>query len=124
MGLDMRIVPDHRLNAIEAALLHAGFAVTVIERKFELSTDMPDDIRASLPDNPIIIHNIVVTDGRNTITLLYGADEGEFGGYRIYIPNLGAWWPRRNRELRAFQTRVTDVLESIGAYWPFPYDVG
>lgn len=122
MGLDMRIVPDDRLGAIESALVNDGFDVTVIERELEIPDDMPDDIRASMPDHPITIQNIVVTNGRDTITLSYGIDD-ESGGYRIYIPNLGAWRPRRNRELHAFQKRVTDVLESVGAYWPFPDDV-
>ena len=119
MGLDMRIVADDRLDVIKAALVNAGFDVTVNEREIVIPDDLPDHIQASMPGHPIIIHEVVVSDDRDTITLSYRIDEGDFGGYRIYIPNLGAWRPWRDRELRNFQTRVTDVLESVGAYWPF-----
>ncbi len=115
----MRIVPDDRLDAIECALTSAGFDVNVTKREIEIPDDLPSHIAVTMPDHPIIIHDINVSDGTNSIVLSYGVDEGKFGGYRIYIPNLGAWRPRRNRELRDFQSRVTNVLESVGAYWPF-----
>lgn len=124
MGLDMRIVPDDRLDAIESALLSAGFNVTVTKREIEIPDKLPSHIEVVMPDHPIIIHEITVSDGTNSIVLSYGVDEGKFGGYRIYIPNLGAWRPRRNRELHDFQSQVTNVLESVGAYWPFPKDGG
>jgi hypothetical protein len=120
----MRFVPDDRLAAIEAALLHAGFAVTVTERKRDLSVGAPENIVASLPDRWKIVHTIAVTDGHNTITLTYDPVAGAFSEYGIWIPNLGAWWPRRNRELRAFQSRVTGVLESVGAYRRYPDAAG
>jgi hypothetical protein len=119
MGLDMRIVPDDRLDTIKSAFVSAGFEVIVTEREISIPDDLPDHIRASMPNDPIIINEVVVSDDRNTITLSYMVDSGDFEGYRIYIPNLGAWRPWRNRELRDFQSRVTNVLESVGAYWPF-----
>jgi hypothetical protein len=124
MGLDMRIVPDDSLDAIESALTSAGFDVTVRKREIKIPDDLPGHIAVTMPDHPIIIHDITVSDGTNSIVLSYGVDEGEFGGYCIYIPNLGAWRPRLNRELHDFQSQVTNVLESVGAYWPFPEDGG
>lgn len=124
MGLDMRIVPDDRLDAIESALTSAGFHVTVTKREIEIPDDLPSHIAVTMPDHPITITEITVSDGTNSIVLSYGVDEGEFGGFRIYIPNLSAWLPRRNRELHDFQSQVTNVLESVGAYWPFPEDDG
>jgi hypothetical protein len=124
MGLDMRIVANDCRHEIVDALTSAGYEVRVCELRVEPPDDLPDQIRNSIPDEPLLVYEITVRRGDCEIKLSYAEDEGEYGGYRIYIPNLRAWRPKRNRQLRQFQADVTSVLESVGAYWPFPDTAG
>jgi hypothetical protein len=124
MGLDMRIIPDDRVDCIVQDLRTHGFDVDVRERTITLTPERCRQIGIAYPHEPYTTRLIECWRGDHKIVLSVSVDGKQFPGYRIYIPNLGSWWPSRNRELVALQSDVTQILEANGAYWPFDEDGG
>lgn len=119
MGADLRVLPTEQLTPLVASLRTRGFIVDVSEHLVELSEQRCNEMRIPFPQKPRQKTLIRCSRNGHTILLTIIADNEEFEGYRIYIPNLTSWWPARRRALTQFQDEVTAVLEEHGAYWPF-----
>lgn len=124
MGLDMRVIPDDRIDCIVSDLRSHGFDVGIHLRSVTLTQADCRLIGVVYPHEPFITRQIECRRGCYRIVLRVVSGEEPFSGYRIYIPNLRSWWPSRNRELAKLQSDVTAILEANGAYWPYNQDGG
>jgi hypothetical protein len=107
MGLDIRDIPSVALDSLPAHLRNLGFEVAATQRP-------------NLAPSGGILTEVSCRRGPDVQRLAWASLETMPGIKRIAISNQSGWVPWVRRRRVKLQTDITQAIEQLGGYWPYP----